>query len=46
MVGSEKCSSFPLYSPLWVALVALRKKETWRGLWTAGKFGEGIAVTS
>lgn len=43
MVGSEKCSSFPLYSPLWVVLVALQKK-TWRGLWTAGRFGEGTAV--
>lgn len=43
MVASEKCSSFPLYSPLWVVLVALQKK-TWRGLWTAGRFGEGTAV--
>lgn len=43
MGGSEKCISFPLYSPLWVVLMSLQKKIL-RGLWTTGKFGEGSAV--
>lgn len=39
MVGFGKCSSFLLSSPPWVVLAALQGK-TWRGLQTAGRFGE------